>query len=67
MVIVAPQYRRGHWIHSPMLMLWPSSVPVSMSRNSTNLNRPGESGDSVAWEGWSHVRCYVEEVPGRAA
>lgn len=31
------------------------------------MNRPGESGDSVAWEGWSHVREYVEEVPGRAA
>jgi hypothetical protein len=31
------------------------------------LNRPGESGDSEPWEGWSHVREYVEEVPGRAA
>ncbi|TWE11101.1 mutator family transposase [Prauserella muralis] len=25
-----------------------------------NLNRPGKSGDSVLWEGWSHVREYVE-------
>ena len=32
----------------------------------TRLNRPGESGDSVPWEGWSHVWSYVEEVPGRA-
>lgn len=31
------------------------------------LNRPGKSGDSVPWEGWSHVREYVEEVPGRVA
>lgn len=31
------------------------------------MNRPGESGDSVPWEGWSHVREYVQEVPGRAA
>ena len=31
------------------------------------LSRPGKSGDSVPWEGWSHVREYVEEVPGRAA
>jgi hypothetical protein len=31
------------------------------------MNRPGESGDSSPWEGWSHVRFYVEEVPGRAA
>ena len=33
----------------------------------TEVNPPGESGDSVAWERWSHVREYVEEVPGRAA
>jgi hypothetical protein len=31
------------------------------------LNRPGKSGDSIRWEGWSHVREYVEEVSGRAA
>ena len=31
------------------------------------LNRPGKSGDSGPWEGWSHVRRYVEEVPARAA
>lgn len=27
------------------------------------LNRPGESGDSVPWEGWSHVRDYLKAVP----
>src|ERR1700693_242197 len=27
------------------------------------LNRPGKSGDSTSWEGWSHVRWFVEEVP----
>lgn len=32
-----------------------------------DVNPPGESGDSVPWEGWSHVREYVEEVPGRVA
>jgi hypothetical protein len=31
------------------------------------LNRPGESGDSVPWKGWSHVSKYIEEVPGRVA
>ncbi|WP_226282808.1 transposase [Janibacter indicus] len=31
------------------------------------LNRPGVSGGSVPWEGWSHVREYIEEVSGRAA
>ena len=31
------------------------------------VNPPGESGDFSPWEGWSHVREYVEEVPGRVA
>jgi hypothetical protein len=25
------------------------------------------SGDSISWEGWSHVRWFVEEVPAGAA
>jgi len=31
------------------------------------MNRPGMSGDSTSWEGWSHVRWFVEEVPAGAA
>jgi hypothetical protein len=31
------------------------------------MNRPGMSGDSNSWEGWSHVRWFVEEVPAGAA
>jgi Domain of unknown function (DUF222) len=31
------------------------------------LNRPGKSGDSTSWEGWSHARKYVEEVSAGAA
>lgn len=31
------------------------------------MNRPGESGDSTSWEGWSHAREHVEEVPAGAA
>jgi hypothetical protein len=27
------------------------------------MNRPGMSGDSTSWEGWSHARWFVEEVP----
>jgi len=27
------------------------------------VNRPGMSGDSKPWEGWSHVWEHVEEVP----
>jgi hypothetical protein len=34
---------------------------------SYTLNRPGMSGDSTSWEGWSHVRWFVEEVPAGAA
>ena len=32
-------------------------------RHSSLLNRPGMSGDSKPWEGWSHVWEHVEEVP----
>jgi hypothetical protein len=31
------------------------------------VNRPGMSGDSTSWEGWSHVRWFVEEVSAGAA
>ena len=32
-----------------------------------HVNRPGMSGDSTCWEGWSHVRWFVEEVPAGVA
>lgn len=38
----------------------------SMSDADRVLNPPGESGDFVPWEGWSHVRI-AEEVPAGAA
>jgi hypothetical protein len=31
------------------------------------VNRPGMSGDSVSWKGWSHVSEFVEEVSAGAA
>ena len=31
---------------------------------SVMMNRPGMSGDSEPWEGWSHVREHFEAVPG---
>jgi hypothetical protein len=45
------------------------STPNSPRHNLTlrTLNRPGESGDSVAWEGWSHVSEFVEEISAGAA
>jgi hypothetical protein len=38
------------------------NLPVAV-----HLNRPGESGGSTSWEGWSHVRWFVEEVSAGAA
>ena len=38
------------------------SVDLYQSRRPV-LNRPGMSGDSKPWEGWSHVWEHVEEVP----
>ena len=32
-----------------------------------DVNRPGMSGDSTSWEGWSHGRWFVEEVSAGAA
>jgi drug/metabolite transporter (DMT)-like permease len=62
---------------SLLLSLTALALKVRLTRSSTltkltllgilNLNRPGESGDSSPWEGWSHVRENVNEVPGRAA
>jgi hypothetical protein len=31
------------------------------------INRPGMSGDSISWKGWSHVRWFFEKVPAGAA
>jgi hypothetical protein len=36
-------------------------------KHQPKLNRPGMSGDSTSWEGWSHVRWFVEEVSAGAA
>ena len=38
-----------------------------VAQGTTDLNRPGMSGDLTSWEGWSHVRWFVEEVPAGAA
>ena len=45
----------------------PSATVAAWRLHLDTVNPPGMSGDSSAWEGWSHVREYVEEVPGRAA
>jgi hypothetical protein len=48
----------------------PSTLSIETrlaSADSQIVNRPGVSGDSTSWEGWSHVRWFVEEVPAGAA
>jgi hypothetical protein len=45
----------------------PDGGMIRINERQAILNRPGESGDSEPWKGWSHVREFVEEVPGRAA
>ncbi len=42
-----------------------SEAPPSLGIDA--MNRPGVSGDSVPWEGWSHVSKYVQEVSAGAA
>ena len=43
------------------------SGTCSITSSDSWLNRPGMSGDSTSWEGWSHVRWFVEEVSAGAA
>jgi len=37
--------------------------PLSVLKQNVivSMNRPGMSGDSTSWEGWGHVRWFVEE------
>uniref|UniRef100_A0A5Q5CF84 Uncharacterized protein n=1 Tax=Mycobacterium sp. (strain JLS) TaxID=164757 RepID=A0A5Q5CF84_MYCSJ len=41
--------------------------PNTSLNETTKMNRPGMSGDSICWEGWGHVRWFVEEVSAGAA
>ncbi|MGO9929207.1 MAG: hypothetical protein ACLPLP_24670, partial [Mycobacterium sp.] len=42
-------------------------IAVRRLDGTTSVNRPGISGDSIVWKGWSHVRWFIEEVPAGAA
>ena len=42
------------------------ALTLMNTRRGRGLNRPGMSGDSICWEGWGHVRWFVEEVPAGA-
>ncbi len=41
----------------------PTLVPMHHVTPIELVSRPGMSGDSKPWEGWSHAREHVEEVP----
>jgi hypothetical protein len=43
------------------------NAEVSAFLSLFEVNRPGMSGDSTCWEGWSHVRWFVEEVSAGVA
>lgn len=38
--------------------------PTSSEQWQAWLNRPGMSGDSELWEGWSHARQHEQALPG---
>ena len=41
----------------------PSRDLTTYTDHLTPLNRPGKSGDSDRWEGWSHARRHAQAVP----
>ena len=43
---------------------WKAGDRRPLRRKEGWLNRPGMSGDSEPWEGWSHGREHIEEVSG---
>jgi hypothetical protein len=69
--VSAPFRRRAaRCVDAPRLRSdWSEERPLAgpTGKRSSYLNRPGMSGDSTSWEGWSHVRKYVEALPVGAA
>src|SRR5271156_3712555 len=52
-------FRHTRFVQPP---LDPGNTEDDTSLRISAVNRPGMSGDSTCWEGWSHVRWFVEEV-----
>ena len=59
--------RTGVGTYGPVTVSQLSHGAKSGEMLAATVNRPGMSGDSASWEGWSHVRWFVEEVPAGAA
>ena len=58
-----PEFAAGDWVLSGVEESDSAWAFSYNTREYVELNRPGMSGDSKPWEGWSHVWEHVEEVP----
>ena len=60
--VVAHKY--GAVDHTIIWNALESDLPreVAHIKRILDLNRPGVSGDSKPWEGWSHARRYAQAV-----
>ena len=59
---LAAGHETGWWDERGIPAPWPDDF---LDPNSGwRLNRPGVSGDSEPWEGWSHVREHTQAVSG---
>ncbi|BCO36348.1 hypothetical protein MHEC_27810 [Mycobacterium heckeshornense] len=68
--VPAPRRTSGLRARRGLLGHIPARHPRSggrLVREQRLLNRPGMSGDSTSWEGWSRVSEFVEEVPAGVA
>jgi hypothetical protein len=54
----------GSWLSAGVAPLSPMEpLPYSLQIDLPKVNRPGMSGDSDRWEGWSHARRDAQAVP----
>ena len=69
LIVLMPRDHRltAHETVSPQDFIGEIFIGGSNKAGVLRVNRPGMSGDSTSWEGWSHVRWFVEEVSAGAA
>ncbi len=51
-------------VHVAQYFLWLDAQRPEPDGTQPKLNRPGMSGDSELWEGWSHARQHEQALPG---
>ena len=54
----------ARWLRYAHRHLTPMFPYLPRQSGYNKLNRPGVSGDSEPWEGWSHVREHTQAVSG---